>query len=147
MRSRDKWTAIEELVDRLLEEHEVRIVDRPDVLEAVVSREKSLSTGLKEYVALPHGRTDAVDEIVGVLGIAPQGIPFESMDGKDAKVLCLMLIPHEQYREYVKTLAAISRLLSDPGFQRSVLGAARGDSAEGVIHAIEAIEGPEFFKL
>ena len=56
MRARNKWEAIEELVDRLVEEHEIRIFDQPDVLEAVLVRERSLSTGLQDHVALPHAR-------------------------------------------------------------------------------------------
>ena len=84
MRSRDKWAAIEELVDKLVEEHEIRIFDHREVLEAVLAREKSRSTGLDHQVALPHGRSQVMEDLVGVLGIAPLGIPFESTDGQDA---------------------------------------------------------------
>ena len=144
MRSRNKWDAIEELVDQLVEEHEIRIFDQHEVLEAVLTREKSLSTGLNDHVALPHGRTLLIDDLIGVLGIAPEGIPFESRDGKDAKLLCLLVIPENQYHEHIQTLASISRLLCDVRLRTELIKAGRSGSRERVLQMIENTEGSEF---
>ena len=111
LRARNKWAAIEELVDKLLEEHEIRIFDEREVLDAVLTQERSRSSGLNDRVALPHGRTRVLEDVIGVLGIASAGIPFDSTDGQDAQVICLLVIPEGQYREHVKTLADTARLL------------------------------------
>jgi len=58
--ARDKWEAIEELVDVLVAAHEIRLADRPAVIEAVNIRERSFSTGLKYGLAVPHGSVDCV---------------------------------------------------------------------------------------
>ena len=144
MRSRNKWDAIEELVDQLVEEHEIRIFDQHEVLNAVLMREKSLSTGLNDHIALPHGRTMLTDELIGVLGISPEGIPFESRDGKDAKLLCLLVIPENQYHGHIRTLASISRLLSDFRLRTELIKAGRSGYRERVLQVIEKTEGSEF---
>ena len=142
MRSRDKWTAIAELVDKLVEEHEIRIFDQREVLEAVLTREKSRSTGLKHRVALPHGRSRVMDDLIGVLGIAPEGIPFESTDGQDAQIICLLVIPEAEYRDHIKTLGDVASRLSDEAFRAAILHAGSNDSPERLLEVIEAMEGP-----
>ena len=146
MRARTKWDAIDELVDRLVEEHEIRIFDQPDVLEAVLVRERSLSTGLQDHVALPHARMQVVDDLIGVLGIAPDGIPFESIDGKDAVLIALLIVPEYAYREHIHTLTMISALLSRPDFRSQLVAAGRTGSAQQVIEIIERTEGREFLQ-
>jgi mannitol/fructose-specific phosphotransferase system IIA component (Ntr-type) len=144
MRSRNKWDAIEELVDKLVEQHEIRFLDRREVLEAVLQRERSRSTGLDRHVALPHGRTRAIEDILGTLGIAPEGLPFESTDGTDARLVCLLVLPELRYRDHIQTLANVARLLSDDALQERLVGAGRLGSAERVVKLIEEAEGPAF---
>ena len=145
MRSENKWDAIEELVDQLVQEHEIRILDRRTVLDAVLARERSQSTGLNRNVALPHGRSRAVEDLIGVLGVAPQGIPFESTDGLDARLICLLVIPEVQYREHIKTVADVAHLLSDQRLQQELIAAGLTGSADRVRDVIERAEGPRFF--
>jgi nitrogen PTS system EIIA component len=146
MRSRDKWAAIEELVDKLVEEHEIRIVDHREVLEAVSAREKSRSTGLDHQVALPHGRSQVMEDLVGVLGIAPLGIPFESTDGQDARLICLLVIPEADYRDHIQTVASVARQLSDDRFRAMLLQASAADSPKRLLEVIEEMEGPDFLQ-
>ncbi len=76
-----KWEAIEELVDVLVAAHEIRLGDRDEVIEAVVARERSASTGLKYGLAVPHGSlSTACRRSWRVLGTSAAGIPFESID-------------------------------------------------------------------
>ena len=145
MRSANKWDAIEELVDQLVQEHEIRILDRRTVLDAVLARERSQSTGLNRNVALPHGRSRAVEDLIGVLGVAPQGIPFESTDGLDARLICLLVIPEVQYREHIKTVADVAHLLSDQRLQQELIAAGLTGFADRVRDVIERAEGPRFF--
>lgn len=146
MRARNKWDAIEELIDKLVEEHEIRIFDRREVLEAVVARERSRSTGLEQQVAMPHGRSRAVEDLLGVLGIAPDGIPFESTDGADAQVICLLVIPELQHRDHIKTISDLARLLTEPSFREQLVAAGRTGSHQNVLQFVEQREGPDFLQ-
>ena len=142
LRSRTKWDAIEELVDKLVEAHELRILDRRQVLEAVLQRERSRSTGLDGGLALPHARTPVVEDLIGSLGIAPDGIPFESTDGSDAQLICLLVVPELQHRDHIKTVADIARLLTGRPLRDDLISAGRGGSAERVLELIGQAEGP-----
>ncbi len=67
LEAHDKWEAIQELVDILVAAHEVRQNDRAAVIEAVNTRERSFSTGLKYGLAVPHGAVDCVKDIIADL--------------------------------------------------------------------------------
>ncbi len=144
MRSRTKWDAIEELVDKLVEEHELRIFDRQEVLEALVAQERRHSTGLSQGLALPHARTSVLEDPIAVLGVAAEGIPFESVDGQDTQLICLLMIPDAQYGDHIKTIADITRLLSDAALRAQLVAAARTGDDREVLNVIKASEGPGF---
>lgn len=105
-----KWEAIEELVDLLISAHELRLTDRAAVVDAIFTREKSMSTGLARGLAVPHGAVDCVREVVASLGISRAGIPFDSADGKPARLIVLLVIPRDTFQQHVRTLAGIARL-------------------------------------
>lgn len=138
MKARDKWEAIEEMVDYLVAEHEIRIRDRMPVLKAIIDREKTISTGMTDNVAIPHGNTDEVDDIIGVLGISHNGIPFQSIDGKKTKLICLLIYPAGTFTRHVRTIAGIARLMSEASFRQQLLEA---DSVEKITKVIEDTEG------
>jgi len=121
--ARDKWEAIEELVDVLAAAHEIRLGDRAEVVEAVLARERSFSTGLKYGLAVPHGAVDCVEEIVAALGTSAEGIPFESADGAPARLVILLVLPKGKFQHHVRTLAAVSRLATRPELRERVLAA------------------------
>jgi len=122
--ARDKWEAIDELVDVLVAAHELRLADRMTVIEAVRIRENSFSTGLKYGLAVPHGSVDCVGEILAALGTSAAGIPFESADGQPARLVVLLVIPKGTFQQHVRTLAGVSRLATRPEMREKVLAAA-----------------------
>ena len=135
--ARDKWEAIEELVDVLVAAHEIRLADRPAVIEAVNIRERSFSTGLKYGLAVPHGSVDCVGEILAALGTSQEGIPFESADGLPARLLILLVIPKNSFQQHVRTLAGVSRLATRPELRERVLAAPTARELAAVIHDLE----------
>jgi len=147
LRAANKWDAIEELVDQLVEAHEIRILDRREVLEAVLARERSQSTGLDRRIALPHARTRAIEDVVGVLGIAPEGIPFESTDGQAAQLVCLLVFPEGQLRDHIRILSDVARALSDASFRAELVAAGASGEPDRVVGIIEHAEGLRFFEL
>lgn len=144
MEAADKWEAIEVLVDRLIAAHELRLTDRGEVLAAVTARERSLSTGLEQGLAVPHGAVDCVGDIIACLGISPAGVPFASLDGKPAHLIVLLVIPKGAFQRHVRTLAAIARLASTPEMRRRIIEAAGPREVIEAIHELElaAATGP-----
>ena len=82
----NKWEAIQELIDILITSHDLRLTERDEIIEAVFTRERSLSTGLEHGIAVPHATIDSLEDVIGALGTSKDGIPFESRDGQPAKL-------------------------------------------------------------
>ena len=138
LEARDKWEAIRELVDVLVAAHEIRLNDRAAVIEAVETRERSFSTGLKYGLAVPHGAVDGVKEIIAAMGTSARGIPFESVDDAPARLIILLVIPKGSLKQHVRTLAGVSRLATRSDLRERVLAAV---SAADVVAAIAELEG------
>ncbi|UCG49506.1 MAG: PTS sugar transporter subunit IIA [Phycisphaerales bacterium] len=113
--SKDKQAVITELVD-LLDANGL-LLDRNAALEAVLTREKTRSTGTGEGIAIPHGKCKAVKELVMAIGIARNPIDFESVDGKPVTILILLVSPSDQTGPHIQALARISRLMLDEEFR------------------------------
>jgi mannitol/fructose-specific phosphotransferase system IIA component (Ntr-type) len=137
LQATNKREAIEELVDVLVAAHEIRLGDRAQVIDAVLTRERSASTGLKYGLAVPHGAVECVQEIVAVLGTSRAGIPFESVDNEPARLLVLLVIPKNTYPRHVRTLAGVARLATDVELRTRLLEAV--DPAQ-IIAAIDELE-------
>jgi len=78
--SENKDELFEELVEELVAVHSG--IDRRKVLGAIRSREALMSTGIMRGIAIPHGKTDAVSGVKGVIGISKKGIDYDSLDKK-----------------------------------------------------------------
>lgn len=125
LKSTNKDAVIEELIDVLVASG--RIKDRKAALKAVVEREKKMSTGLQSGIAIPHGKTDTVETLVAALGLKPEGLPFESLDGQDANIIVLTVSPASRTGPHIQFLADISRTLHDAETRAKVLNAASED--------------------
>ncbi len=115
---KDKKTAITELVD-LLDANGL-LLDKETVLKAVLAREQARSTGIGSGIAVPHGKCDAVRELVMAVGIAGEPIDFDSVDGKPVTIVILLASPANQTGPHIQALAKISKLLLDEEFKQKL---------------------------
>ena len=116
--SRDKEAVITELVDLL--DAKGLLSDRNSVLEAVLIRERIQSTGTGDGIAIPHGKCNAVKELVLAIGIAHEPIEFNSIDGKPVTILILLVSPADQTGPHIQALATISRLMLNEEFRQQL---------------------------
>ena len=137
LEAEDKMEAIEELVDLLISEHELSLRDRDHILEVVFKRESSISTGVGEGVAIPHGTVDCIDDLVGAFGISRDGIDFDSFDGETVHFVLLLLVPKDRFGQHIKTLAQIARTLNKNSIRDRIRSA---ESPGDVLKIIEQAE-------
>ncbi len=135
LKGESKEDLIEEMVNSLAVGE--FITDRDKVLQAVLEREKIMSTGIGDGIAIPHGKSDAVVKLAAALGTQKRGVDFESLDGEPAYVFFLLVSPANVSGPHIKALARISRLLKNDEFKKKLIGAA---SAEEVLSIIKAEE-------
>ena len=118
LEGKDKKSAITELVD-LLDANGL-LLDKETVLKAVLAREQTRSTGIGSRIAVPHGKCDAVKELVMSIGVAGEPIDFESVDGKPVTIIILLVSPANQTGPHIQALAKISRLMLDEEFKQGL---------------------------
>lgn len=90
--------------------------DQKSLIKILLEREKLGSTGIGQGIAIPHGKTDAVNRLVAVLGISKGGVNFDALDGEPVYIFFLLVAPKDSAGPHLKALAQISRLLRDSYF-------------------------------
>ena len=133
--NKDKESVITELVD-LLDANGL-LSDRDVALEAVLTRERTRSTGTGAGIAIPHGKCNAVKELVMAIGIAHEPIEFESVDGKPVAILILLISPADQTGPHIQALADISRLMMNEEFKQKLEQATSNDEVYQLLNDTE----------
>lgn len=101
-----------------------------DALRDVVEREKVMSTGIGNGVAIPHAYTDGVDRLVAGFIRTREPLDFDALDGEPVDLFFLILGPKASRRNHIKILAKISRLLNHREFREQLRSA---DGVEAVL--------------
>ena len=115
--SRD--ACIRELIDKLVDTETIINVD--SIFEAVLEREKIMTTGVGNGIAIPHCKHADSPEFAVCLGIQPKGVDFQSIDKKDVNIIFLLVGPENNPGLHIKLLSRISRLMSNEELRQQLL--------------------------
>jgi fructose-specific phosphotransferase system IIA component len=129
---KDKDSAITELVDMLVASKQIE--DRDAILEAILIREETRSTGIGSGIAIPHGKCNTVKELVMAIGIAKDGIEFDSIDQKPVSIIVLLASPLDRTGPHIQALARISRLMLDDKFKDQLQNASSAEDVYDLIN-------------
>jgi PTS system nitrogen regulatory IIA component len=131
LKATDKKSVIEELVQALKDAKKLKNTEK--VVNVILEREKLGSTGIGQGVAIPHGKTDALNAQVGALGISKKGIEFNALDGAPVDTICLLAGPLEVAGLHLKALSRISRLFKDKFIREAIKNAGTVDEILKII--------------
>jgi fructose-specific phosphotransferase system IIA component len=131
LESKDKPDVLRELVQILKDAGQIEDYDA--VLTAVQDREEKMSTGLQEGIAVPHGKSDAVSGLKLAIGIAPEGLDYDALDGEPSKLFFLLVAPPDQSGPHVAALSEIAKLAMSKGFCKALI---RAENAQEVVELI-----------
>ncbi len=120
LESADRWGAIDELTDILVQGGAIREADRKAILDEVRKRESSMSTGIGFGIGIPHASTDLIDEAIGAIGRSKEGMNFDALDNQPVTLVVLFLVPKGQFQKHLHTLANIAKRLHNPEFRKSL---------------------------
>lgn len=112
---------------------------RDEILAAVRDRESKMSTGIKKGIAIPHGKTNAVDRVYGVLGVSKKGVDYDALDGEPVYLLFLMLAPQKDSEKHLRLLKRLAELLDNPAFYTDLLAQKDSTAAHAVIRKYEDV--------
>lgn len=119
--AKTKTEAISELVDLLASTGEV--TDPKKVLDAVLERESTRTTGIGNGLAIPHGKCNGVSHLVMAIGRPAQPIDFQAIDGRPVNLIWLLASPPDQTGPHIHALARISRLMTIDRFRQALAAA------------------------
>jgi PTS system fructose-specific IIC component len=121
LKAKTKTGAIEELVD--LASRSTMIRDRDEVLNAVLEREKLVTTGVGYGVAFPHAKTRALKGIVIAFARSNEGIDFQAMDKKPVQLFFLIAAPEDAIGAHLNVMARLSFLMKSEQNRQKLLNA------------------------
>ena len=119
----NKEDVIRELVELLVKAGAIKDKDVPKLVQILMKRESLGSTGIGQGVAIPHGKSDCVKDLVAAFGVSRAGVNFDSLDGEPVTLFFLLVAPEDSAGPHLKALARISRLLKDKHFRNSLSAA------------------------
>jgi mannitol/fructose-specific phosphotransferase system IIA component (Ntr-type) len=136
----DKWDGIEQMMIHLREIGRIHAEVEPALSDAVMARERSMSTGMEHGLAIPHAAVEGLEDVVACLAVVQgaKGVNFESIDGSETHFVVLLLIPRAQKLLHIRTLADVARVFGNEGVRSALMTAS---SAEEAWHALGEGEG------
>ena len=120
-----KEEIINELIDLFKDDSRIEDIER--VRSAVIEREKVMSTGVGKGFAIPHGKTNAVKEIIGAFGKIKDGIDYDALDGNPVQLVFLLVGKDNLISTHIKLLSRISRLMNKDDFRHRLMEANNAD--------------------
>ena len=98
-----------------------KVLDKEKVRDAIFEREEIMSTGVGNGFAIPHGKTDAVSDIVAAFAVTAEPIDYQSLDEKPVRLVFLLVGKDNMVGPHIKLLSRISRLMNKEEFRNQLL--------------------------
>ena len=118
---RDKPSIIKALLDILCRTG--KVLDPEGALQDLLVHEAEMSTGMENGIAIPHVKTDTVNELVACVGVSRRKINFESLDRQPSRIFIMTLSPKGSAGPHARFLSDIARVLKDAKVRKRILKA------------------------
>ena len=116
------------------------IVDLNEYEKLVFNREQEGTTGIGEEIAIPHGKGNCVSKPGVSAMVIPDGVNFDSLDGKDVKLLFLIAAPDTKDNVHLNVLSKLSSLLMNEDFRNKLLNAKSKEEFLKIIDDTESMQ-------
>ncbi|MDR1232186.1 MAG: PTS sugar transporter subunit IIA [Spirochaetaceae bacterium] len=138
LESEDKDEVFEEMVSHFCTI--TKSGKREEILASLHERESKMSTGVHAGIAIPHGKTSAVDRSYGVMGISRKGIDYDALDGQPVYLVFMELAPPVEAEKHLHLLRRIAELLRNPQFYDDCIAAKGKKDVYEVLKKYEDID-------
>lgn len=90
-----------------------KLQDRVEFFEAIIDREKVVSTGIGMGVALPHAKLPNVRNFFIAIAIAKRGIEWNALDKAPVRLIFMIGGPDDRQTEYLQLLSNLTIAIKD----------------------------------
>lgn len=131
LKGKNKEEIIRELVE--LAARSGKVLDKEEAIRSVFERENRMSTGMKHGIAIPHGKTTAVRELVACIGISQEEVDFDALDRKGCRIFIMTLSPIDKTGPHLQFLAEVGMLFRSEEKRQALLAAKTPEEAISVL--------------
>lgn len=135
MQAESKEDLLEKMVE--LASKTGKIKDIQIAKKEIFERERIMSTGVGKGIALPHAKTNVVDESIGSLAILSDFVDYNSLDGKPVNIVFMLIGRDSNVGNHLRLLSKISRILNNDSFRSKLI---KSSSPEEVYKYFDEIE-------
>ncbi|HEX5315194.1 MAG TPA: PTS sugar transporter subunit IIA, partial [Candidatus Kapabacteria bacterium] len=82
-----------------------------------------MSTGVGKNFAIPHGKTDAVDDIVLAFATTAEGVDYASMDNEPVRLVLLLVSKESLVSQRLKLLSRASKVMNSDAARAALIDA------------------------
>jgi len=107
-----KDEALDEITSKFVEN---RCIRNQDILLAMLKQRENLgSTGIGKAIAIPHGRSTSVKDVMIAFGKSEKGIDFGAVDNKPVHLIFMVVAPPiEQSNKYLPILGKLVETINN----------------------------------
>jgi PTS system nitrogen regulatory IIA component len=130
-----KGTSKEEIINEMLDILVAadKITDRTAALAAVMERETKMSTGMKHGIAIPHGKSQTLQDLAACIGVSDVPVEFDALDHLPCRIFIMTLSPLEKTGPHLQFLAEVSLLFKSEDKRNQILHAS---TPEDILHIL-----------
>jgi nitrogen PTS system EIIA component len=123
LHSKKRNEAMSTLVDRLALNKNVK--DKQIFYNAIIAREKIVSTGIGMGVAIPHAKLDNLNDFFIAIGIQKDktGLQWQSIDKAPVKLVFMIGGPADRQDMYLKVLSKLTIAIKNQSLRKSLMSA------------------------
>jgi mannitol/fructose-specific phosphotransferase system IIA component (Ntr-type) len=133
-----KIEAVSELLDLLVQNNEVPMSQRHNLMDDFAANESAIGHGLERGIAMPTIVSDRVEDLILALGVSHDGVNFANLDDRPAKVVLLALVPKKTIASEMEHLRDIEQVLEHKDLIERLIAAKTGKDAYIVLSTATA---------
>ncbi len=114
--------ALLELVELL--HREGKIQNTQEFYNAVLTREKIVTTGIGMGVAIPHAKLPSLTSFFIAIGVLEKGVDWHALDDAPVRLIFLIGGPDDKQTEYLQILSGITSRIKDEERRKKIFTSA-----------------------
>ena len=126
LKAKKRDEALSSLVDLL--SNLGRVHKTKNFYQALLEREKIVSTGIGMGVAIPHAKMNAFKDFFIAVGIQKEkGLEWSALDHSPVRLIFMIGGPDNKQTEYLQILSGLTHAIKDEGLRKKLLNVSSSD--------------------
>lgn len=98
-----------------------KLKDTEAFYQAILEREKIVSTGIGMGVAIPHAKLPNYNDFFIAIGVLQKGVDWKALDDAPVRIVFLIGGPDDKQTEYLQILSSLTMAIKDEGRRKKML--------------------------